>query len=91
MLEPLSGDTGNAQLRACLEGSTQRGTQAPGGGKRGIGKRGPTEGDNEREKGVVDVNRLLWKGLPGRGCRWTPQKIRERYSCVKEPLRRSLS
>ena len=38
MLEPLSSDAGNAQLRACLEGSTQRGTQAPGGGQRGIGK-----------------------------------------------------
>ena len=32
MLEPLSGDAGNAQLRARLEGSTWRGTQAPEGG-----------------------------------------------------------
>ena len=50
LLEPLSSDAGNAWLRACLEGSTWRGTQAPGGGQRGVGKERPTEGDGESEE-----------------------------------------
>ena len=60
MLEPLSSDARNARLRARLEGSTRRGTQAPGGGQRGIGKWKPTEGDDEGERGV--------------GCQWTPER-----------------
>ena len=47
VLEPLSSDAGDARLRAHLEGGTWRGTQAPGGGKGGVGKRESTEGDDE--------------------------------------------
>ena len=60
LLEPLSSDTGNARLRAHLEGSTRRGTLAPGGRQGGVGKWKPTEGDNKGEGGV--------------GCQWTPER-----------------
>ena len=60
MLEPLSSDAGNARLRARLEGSTRRGTLAPGGRQGGVGKWKPTEGDDKGEGRV--------------GCQWTPER-----------------
>ena len=60
LLEPLSSNAGNAWLRARLEGSTRKGTLAPGGRQGGIGRWKPTEGDDEGEDGV--------------GCQWTPER-----------------